>query len=173
MEPTQVQRSKLAYFKSLDIFGYEEKINRTRSYFGAMITIASFCLLAVAFNQAMTNINDGYSTTSVQTQGLVTRGYKMPTVAVTLSRDLQKRFSFKSTLKFSVLNKSPRNPLKTIRTCFLEFLEAMQEVICHFLQIFDAKKMGGESAHLLFTPLLLEHFTSHCVHLYDFQKACH
>jgi len=90
MEPTRVQRSKLVYLKSLDIFGYEEKINRTRSYFGAMMTIASFCLLAVAFNQAMTNINDGYSTTSVQTQGLVTRGYKMPTIGVTLSRDLQK-----------------------------------------------------------------------------------
>ena len=84
------QSSKIQYFKFLDVFGYEDKINRTRSFFGAIISVATFCLLCVALNQALMNIKDGYSSQSIHTHGLAEIPYKMPTIGITLSRDLQK-----------------------------------------------------------------------------------
>lgn len=84
MQTTQ----KCEKIKFLDIFGYEDKANRTRSYIGAFLSILAFSFLCFAINQALTNITDGYSTQSVHMHGLAEIPYKMPIIAVAFSRSL-------------------------------------------------------------------------------------
>jgi hypothetical protein len=84
------QNTQCEKIKFLDIFGYEDKTNRTRSYVGAFLSILTFSFLCFATNQALTNIKDGYSTQSVHMHGLAEIPYKMPVIAVTFSRSLAK-----------------------------------------------------------------------------------
>ena len=65
----------------------------------------------------------------------------------------------------------PKTRRKLSRITLLEFLEEMHIPIHKEIQEhFDAKKMGGEAAHLLFTTPLFYFFVNWCVHfLEEFQ----
>ena len=99
-----------------DVFGYSEPVDRTRSYAGALISLASFSLLIASFIAAVNNVNENVSTISGETHGMSEDSGTMPSFAVAFARDMKHVAYNRSwadvVFKHNTIYESDRNPDK-------------------------------------------------------------
>ena len=86
---TKKQSSCTRVVHRFDVFGYSEPVDRTRSYAGALISLASFSLLIASFIAAVNNVNENVSTISGETHGMSKDSGTMPSFAVAFARDMK------------------------------------------------------------------------------------
>ena len=156
---TKKQSSCTRVVHRFDVFGYSEPVDRTRSYAGALISLASFSLLIASFIAAVNNVNENVSTISGETHGMSKDSGTMPSFAVAFARDMKHVAYNRSwadvVFKHNTIYESDRNPDKPRKkvnlgshTCKIETRPGtMMDAFCPYPQDSDAlKKIGGEYA---------------------------